>query len=81
MPKFRQTLTILRQDRRLIWFTLGGTLGSLVTSQFASCISQYLMVAFDPDFAYKVVGIILPVNATIVVTLQYWSAAISRGAR
>lgn len=26
-PNFRQTLTILRQDRRLIWFTLGGTLG------------------------------------------------------
>ncbi|MBT9431014.1 MFS transporter [Candidatus Sodalis endolongispinus] len=67
-PDFRQTLTILRQDRRLIWFTIGGTLGSLVASQFASCISQYLMVAFDPDFVYKVVGIILPVNATIVVT-------------
>ncbi|AHF76500.1 MFS transporter [Sodalis praecaptivus] len=80
-PNFRQTLTILRQDRRLIWFTLGGTLGSLVGSQFASCISQYLMVAFNPDFAYKVVGIILPVNATIVVTLQYLvSRHITRGA-
>ncbi|CAK8742070.1 Na(+), Li(+), K(+)/H(+) antiporter [Sodalis praecaptivus] len=79
-PNFRQTLTILRQDRRLIWFTLGGTLGSLVGSQFASCISQYLMVAFNPDFTYKVVGIILPVNATIVVTLQYLvSRHITRG--
>lgn len=70
-PDFRQTLGILRRDKRLLWFTLGGTLGSLVCSQFTSCISQYLMVAFDAAFAYKVVGIILPVNAVIVVTLQY----------
>ncbi len=69
---FRQTLAILRRDKRLIYFTLGGALGSLVVSQFASCISQYLIVAFDSNFAYRVVGIILPVNAGMVITLQYF---------
>lgn len=70
-PNFRQTLGLLRADRRLLWFTLGGLLGSLVAGQFASCISQYLMVAFDAGFAYQVVGIILPVNAVVVICLQY----------
>ncbi|MEA9389254.1 MFS transporter [Acerihabitans sp. TG2] len=68
---FRQTLDTLRRDKRLIYFTLGGALGCLVIGQFASCISQYLIVAFDSEFAYQVVGIILPVNAGIVITLQY----------
>lgn len=68
---FRNTVNVLRHDKRLIYFTLGGILASLVGGQFASCISQYLMVAFDADFAYRVVGIILPVNAVIVITLQY----------
>ena len=68
---FRQTLHLLRHDKRLIYFTLGGVLGSMVFSQFASCISQYLMVAFDNDFAYRIVGIILPVNAMVVIALQY----------
>lgn len=75
---FRTTLDVLRHDKRLIFFTLGGALGSLVCSQFAGCISQYLMVAFDADFAYRVVGIILPVNAAIVIALQY---AVSRNIR
>ncbi|WP_413737985.1 MFS transporter [Sodalis sp. RH21] len=75
---FRQTLRVLRRDKRLIYFTLGGALGCLVEGQFASCISQYLMVAFDAQFAYRVVGIILPVNAAIVITLQY---AVSRNIR
>ncbi|TKI05795.1 MFS transporter [Martelella alba] len=68
---FRQTLSLLRHDKRLIYFTLGGLLGSMVFSQFANCLSQYLMVSFDNAFAYRVVGIILPVNATVVITLQY----------
>ncbi|XBS68550.1 MFS transporter [Acerihabitans sp. KWT182] len=68
---FRQVLGVLRHDKRLIYFTLGGALGSLVCSQFASCLSQYLMVAFNSDFAYRVVGLTLPTNAAIVITLQY----------
>jgi MFS family permease len=68
---FRQAFYILRHDKRLIYFTLGGTLGSMVWSQFASCISQYLMVAFTNEFAYRVVGIILPTNAAVVISLQY----------
>ncbi len=75
---FRQTLYVLRHDKRLIYFTLGGLLGNMVCGQFASCISQFLMVAFTSEFSYRVVGVILPVNAAIVITLQY---AISRNIR
>ncbi len=38
---------------------------------FASCISQYVMVVADSGFAEKVVAVVLPVNAVIVVSLQY----------
>ncbi|WP_413725064.1 MFS transporter [Sodalis sp. RH16] len=68
---FRQVFYVLSHDKRLIYFTLGGALGSLVCSQFASCLSQFLMVAFNGEFAYRVVGWTLPTNAAIVITLQY----------
>ncbi|WP_213991177.1 MFS transporter [Sodalis sp. dw_96] len=68
---FRQVFYVLGHDKRLMYFTLGGALGSLVCSQFASCISQFLMVAFNSEFAYRVVGLTLPTNAAIVITLQY----------
>jgi cyanate permease len=42
-----------------------------VGGAFASCISQYVMVVADGDFAEKVVAVVLPVNAAMVVTLQY----------
>lgn len=42
-----------------------------VSGAFASCISQYVMVIADGDFAEKVVAVVLPVNAAMVVTLQY----------
>lgn len=43
----------------------------LLAAHFASCISQYVMVIADGDFAEKVVAVVLPVNAAMVVTLQY----------
>ncbi|EOX3192185.1 efflux MFS transporter YdeE, partial [Shigella flexneri] len=48
-----------------------GFLASFVSGAFASCISQYVMVIADGDFAEKVVAVVLPVNAAMVVTLQY----------
>lgn len=62
---------VLLQDKALLWFTCSGFLASFVSGAFAACISQYVMVIADGDFAEKVVAVVLPVNAAMVVTLQY----------
>ena len=63
--------SVLLKDRALFWFTLSGLLASFVGGSFASCISQYVLVASTSDFAEKVVAVVLPVNAAVVVGLQY----------
>lgn len=63
--------SVLLQDKALLWFTLSGLLASFVGGSFASCISQYVLVASTSDFAEKVVAVVLPVNAAVVVGLQY----------
>ncbi|POT57414.1 transporter [Citrobacter amalonaticus] len=62
---------VLLHDKALFWFTLSAFLASFVGGAFASCISQYVMVVADGDFAEKVVAVVLPVNAAVVVGLQY----------
>ena len=63
--------SVLLQDKALLWFTLSGLLASFVGGSFASCISQYVLAAATSDFAEKVVAVVLPVNAAMVVGLQY----------
>ncbi|WP_249023245.1 MULTISPECIES: efflux MFS transporter YdeE [Kluyvera] len=63
--------SVLLRDRALLWFTLSGLLASFVGGSFASCLSQYVLAVGDSNFAEKVVAVILPVNAAVVVTLQY----------
>ena len=64
--------SVLLKDRALFWYTLSGLLASYVGGSFATCISQYVLAAHaDSDFAEKVVAVVLPVNAAVVVTLQY----------
>ena len=46
-------------------------LGSLVFGTFTTWISQYVITVANSDFAQVVIGVILPVNAVVVVTLQY----------
>jgi MFS family permease len=77
-PNFRQTLTILRNDHRLIYFTLGSTLGAVVFGQFTGYLSQYLILVSNAEFAYQVIGAVMIVNACIVIALQY---LLSRGMR
>ncbi|EEZ4381091.1 efflux MFS transporter YdeE [Escherichia coli] len=62
---------VLLRDKALLWFTCSAFLASFVSGAFASCISQYVMVIADSGFAEKVVAVVLPVNAAMVVTLQY----------
>jgi MFS family permease len=78
LPDFRQTLAILRSDRRLIYFTLGSTLGAVVFGQFTGYLSQYLIIVSNAEFAYKIIGMVMIVNACIVIALQY---LLSRGMR
>lgn len=63
--------SVLLKDKALGWFTLSNLLASFVCGSFASCLSQYVMAVADSDFAEKVVAVVLPVNAAIVVSLQY----------
>ncbi|SNY69974.1 efflux MFS transporter YdeE [Enterobacter sp. CC120223-11] len=64
--------SVLLKDKALFWFTLSGLLASYVGGSFATCISQYVLtVADNADFAQKVVSVVLPVNAVVVVSLQY----------
>lgn len=70
-PSLRQTLSILAHDRRLIYFTLGSTLGSIVFGQFTGYLSQYLILTSDAVFAYKVIGAVMITNAMIVIVFQY----------
>ncbi|MDM2980602.1 efflux MFS transporter YdeE [Citrobacter sp. CK197] len=63
--------SVLLRDKALLWFTLSAFLASFVSDAFASCISQYVMVVANGNFAEKVVAVVLPVNAAIVVSLQY----------
>ncbi|MGC6389948.1 MFS transporter [Ewingella sp. S1.OA.A_B6] len=73
LPKLnlRQTLSILAHDRRLIYFTLGSTLGSVVFGQFAGYLSQYLIRVSNAAFAYKIIGLVMITNAVIVIAFQY----------
>lgn len=65
--------SVLLKDRALFWFTLSGLLASYVGGSFATCISQYVLsMGDDADFAQKVVSVVLPVNAVVVVSLQYF---------
>lgn len=65
------TPSVLLRDRALLWFTCSGLLASFVGGAFASCLSQYVLVVASSDFAEKVVAVVLPVNAAVVVALQY----------
>jgi predicted MFS family arabinose efflux permease len=65
--------SVLLKDKALFWYTLSGLLASYVGGSFATCISQYVLVVADnADFAQKVVSVVLPVNAVVVVSLQYF---------
>ncbi|CND94288.1 MFS transporter [Yersinia nurmii] len=68
---FAQTFRILRQDKRLIYFTLGSMLSAVVFGQFTGYLSQYLITVSNATFAYQVIGSIMTVNAVIVIAFQY----------
>lgn len=62
---------IMLKDRALSWFVLSTFFGTLTFGSFASCISQYILVVYDAKLAESVIAVVLPVNAAIIVSLQY----------
>ena len=70
-------MTILRSDRRLIT-SLSAVPGAVVFGQFTGYLSQYLITVSSAEFAYRIIGLVMIVNASIVIALQY---LLSRGMR
>ncbi|WP_340608402.1 efflux MFS transporter YdeE [Xenorhabdus bharatensis] len=62
---------MMLRDRALAWFILSTFLGSLVFGSFTIWISQYVLTVADSTLAEAVIGVVLPINAVVVVTLQY----------
>jgi len=70
-PAGPPALPLPRGAQRLLWFTASAFLGSLVAGSFAICISQYVLTFSDSALAQQIVAVVLPVNAVLVVSLQY----------
>lgn len=71
-PNFTQTLIDLKNDKRLVFFTLGSVLTQIVFGRFVSgYISLYLIATKGVQAAANLVPYLLITNAICVVLLQY----------
>ncbi|AWS40466.1 MFS transporter [Streptosporangium sp. 'caverna'] len=70
-PKFREVLKVMRADRRLAYFTIGGILSLVVYGPLLTIMSQYLILVETRENAYELVAYISAANAVVVITTQY----------
>jgi MFS family permease len=68
---FSQMLNILRQDKKLILFIIGGLLSMAIYAPLTTYLSQYLVTIKSYEEAYRTVAYVSAVNATIVIAFQY----------
>ncbi|GAB3260446.1 MFS transporter [Chitinimonas naiadis] len=68
---FADTLHALRNDDRLVKFTLAGMLAAVVYARFSAYLSQYLAVVVSAEVAYRTVAYVITVNAVVVIAFQY----------
>ncbi|MEU9453922.1 MFS transporter [Streptomyces sp. NPDC048277] len=68
---FREVLRVMRADRALLWFTLGGILSIVVYGPLLTFMSQYLVMVESRDTAYQLVAYISAANAVVVISTQY----------
>ncbi|GHD20950.1 MFS transporter [Streptomyces galbus] len=68
---FRAVLKVMRGDRALTWFTLGGIFSIVVYGPLLTFMSQYLVLVEDRDTAYRLVAYISAANAIVVISTQY----------
>ncbi len=69
---FSKNLQVLRQDRRLLWFTLASICSAFVFGRFISgYLAQYLLSQGGVSYAAQVIPVILVTNAVAVFLTQY----------
>lgn len=68
----RSSFAVVRGDRLLLLFTVGGFLSAVVYDQFSAYLSQYLLTFLAADQAHTLIGQIVTANALVVITTQYW---------
>lgn len=68
---FLSTLRTLRSDRTLILFTSGSLLSTIVHGRYTLYLSQFLLVAYKPAEALKILSAVLACNAITVIAMQY----------
>lgn len=69
---FRATLSDLKNDRRLVFYTLGSVLTTFVFGRFVSgYLSQYLLQSHGAGYAAQLIPYVLMTNALAVILLQY----------
>lgn len=64
---FLYTLRTLRSDRTLILFTSGSLLSTIVHRRYTLYLSQFLLVAYKPAEALKILSAVLACNAITVI--------------
>lgn len=70
-PSFMESIRTLRQDRNLVYFTVGSLFNAVVHGRFTIYLSLYLLVVLPPDTAMRTLSAVLACNALTVVILQY----------
>lgn len=69
---FKQNWQVLRQDRRLLWFTLASICSAFVFGRFISgYLAQYLLTQGGVAYAAELIPAILVTNAVVVTATQY----------
>jgi MFS family permease len=62
---------VLRADRKLVLFTVGGILSMVVYGPLLTYLSQYLVITRSPEAAYRTASFVSAANAAVVISLQY----------
>lgn len=74
----RQTMRLLVQDKRLLYFTVGGVLSMMIYGALVTFMSLFFSSVLPYDEAYRRVAYISALNAAIVMGLQYFVSAVIR---
>ncbi|MGK8208471.1 MFS transporter [Burkholderia cenocepacia] len=64
---------VMFSDGNLMIMVLGSLLCSFIFGRFSSCISQILMVDHTESTVRSIISVIVPINAFIVIIVQYFS--------
>lgn len=72
----RQTMRLLVQDKRLLYFTIGGVLSMMIYGALVTFMSLFFSSVLPYDEAYRRAAYISALNAAFVMGLQYFVSAV-----